>query len=131
MTAAPVGFIGLGNMGGRMTKCIVRAGGAVLGYDVDPDTVGRSGATPAPSVSAVVGGCQNVLMSLPDSHVVESVVLGHDGVLDNVKAGQVVVDLSTSAPASTRRICALLAERGADYLDAGISGEQRRPMSAN
>ncbi len=122
MTKEPVGFIGLGNMGGRMTRCIVRAGGAVLGYDVNPDIIEATGATPAPSVPAVVEGCHHVLLSLPDSHVVEAVVLGPDGVLEHVKAGQVIVDLSTSAPESTRRICALLAERGADYLDAGISG---------
>lgn len=36
MTTSLVGFIGLGNMGGRMSRCIVRAGGAVLGYDLNP-----------------------------------------------------------------------------------------------
>lgn len=61
-------------------------------------------------------------MSLPDSHVVEAVVLGAGGVLEHARRGQVVVDLSTSAPESTRKICVLLAEKGADYLDAGISG---------
>ncbi len=63
-----------------------------------------------------------VLFSLPDSRVVEAIVFGADGVLENVRFGQVLVDLSTAAPESTRRIHDLLAEKGVAYLDAGISG---------
>ena len=122
MTEERVGFIGLGNMGGRMARCIVRAGGSVVGYDPRPGAAGDADASPAPSVGAVTDACDLVLMSLPDSHVVESVVLGQGGVLEHARPGQVVVDLSTAAPDSTRRICALLAEKGCDYLDAGISG---------
>ncbi|MGD0809956.1 MAG: NAD(P)-dependent oxidoreductase [Acidimicrobiales bacterium] len=117
-----VGFIGLGNMGGRMSRCIVRAGGAVLGYDANADVIAAAGARPAATVAEVAGSCDVVLLSLPDSHVVEAVVLGPDGVLSHARPGQVVVDLSTSAPESTKKICALLADKQADYLDAGISG---------
>lgn len=116
------GFIGLGNMGGRMSRCIVRAGGGVLGYDLNAELVQQAGAVPAASVGDVVTKCELVLLSLPDSNVVEAVVLGPGGVLEHVSPGQVVVDLSTSAPASTRKIHALLGEKGAEYLDAGISG---------
>ena len=118
----PVGFIGLGNMGSRMSRCIVRGGGSVLGYDVNPDAAREAGVSAAPSVAAVVSSCDLVLMSLPDSHVVEAVVLGDDGLLAHAREGQVVADLSTSAPESTRRIHQALAEKGVAYLDAGISG---------
>jgi 3-hydroxyisobutyrate dehydrogenase len=117
-----VGFIGLGNMGGRMSRCIVRAGGSVLGYDVNREVIGEAGATAAGSIGEVTDATDTVLLSLPDSRVVEAVVLGADGIVAHVKAGQIVVDLSTSAPESTRMIHAQLAERGAHYLDAGISG---------
>jgi 3-hydroxyisobutyrate dehydrogenase len=63
-----------------------------------------------------------VLMSLPDSTVVEAVVNGDDGVLAGCRAGQVVVDLSTADPASTRTLHGALGDRGVEYLDAGISG---------
>jgi 3-hydroxyisobutyrate dehydrogenase len=121
-TSGPIGFIGLGNMGGRMSRCIVRGGGSVLGYDMNSAMIEASGATAADSVGAVTDGVNVVLLSLPDSHVVEAVVLGDDGVLEHVRAGQVVVDLSTAAPASTRKISALVEAKGATYLDAGISG---------
>jgi len=109
-------------MGGRMSRCIVRAGGAVLGYDVHAEVIGEAGATAAASIAEVVDACETILMSLPDSPVVESVVLGNDGVLQHARGGQIVVDLSTSSPESTRKICTLLEGKGARYLDAGISG---------
>ncbi|MET7399121.1 NAD(P)-dependent oxidoreductase [Dactylosporangium sp. NPDC005572] len=117
-----IGFAGLGNMGGRIAACIVRAGHDVLGYDLRPEHVTAAGARPAGSVGEVAGHSDLVLLSLPDSRVVEAVVLGDDGVLAHARPGQIVVDLSTAAPDSTTRLHRLLAERGAAYLDAGISG---------
>ncbi|MDQ7910461.1 NAD(P)-dependent oxidoreductase [Phytohabitans sp. ZYX-F-186] len=117
-----VGFIGLGNMGGRMTRRLVDAGTPVLGYDTDPGRAAAAGATPAGGVRAVVEQSDVVLLSLPDSPVVERVVLGAGGVLESGRAGQIVADLSTAAPASTVRIHEALAGIGVAYLDAGISG---------
>ncbi|SDZ52398.1 NAD(P)-dependent oxidoreductase [Herbiconiux ginsengi] len=122
MTQDRVGFIGLGNMGGRMTRCIVDTGRTVLGYDAKTENIGAAGAEAAASVADLVAGSDVILLSLPDSRVVEAVTLGDDGVLAQVREGQIVVDLSTSAPASTRGLHARFAERGVAYLDAGISG---------
>lgn len=122
MSDIRIGMIGLGNMGGRMTSRLVDAGHAVLGYDLDTSAAQRQGATGAASVAELVQGVDHVLISLPDSRAVESVVLGDDGVLAHCRQGQVVIDLSTSAPESTQRIAAALAERGVAMLDAGISG---------
>jgi 3-hydroxyisobutyrate dehydrogenase len=121
-----VGFIGLGNMGGRMTRRLVGAGIRVVGYDVRPGQAESVGAAAAESLGEVCDGTEVVLLSLPDSRAVESVVLGSlpeaDGLLSFARPGQVIIDLSTSAPSSTKRIGAALAERGIEYLDAGISG---------
>lgn len=122
MTTSSIGFIGLGNMGGRMTACIVRAGRPVLGFDTRQGAAEEVGAKPAPTAAAVVEECDIVLLSLPDSIVVESVVYSDPTFMDAVRDGQIIVDLSTSAPASTRRIAADIASRGAYFLDAGISG---------
>jgi 3-hydroxyisobutyrate dehydrogenase len=115
-----VGFVGLGNMGGRMTRRLTAAGITVAGYDVRDGQAVAAGAIPVGSPAAACAGSECVLLSLPDSTVVESVVFG--GLLAAAPPGQVIIDLSTAAPASTRRIHAALAERGAEYLDAGISG---------
>jgi len=117
-----VGFIGLGNMGGRMTRCLVNAGLSVLGYDTDAERVKAAGAQVARSVADVAADASVVLLSLPDSKVVEAVVERPNGLLAHCREGQVVVDLSTAAASSTMRLHGLFAERGVQYVDAGISG---------
>jgi 3-hydroxyisobutyrate dehydrogenase-like beta-hydroxyacid dehydrogenase len=113
-------------MGGRMTARLVAAGMTVSGYDVRPDRAAAVGAAAVPSPGAVCAGSECVLLSLPDSQAVEAIVLGGgarpNGLIDFAKPGQVIIDLSTSAPSSTQRIQAALAARGVVYLDAGISG---------
>lgn len=120
--ARRVGFVGLGNMGGRMTRRLVDAGIPVLGYDVRSDLAAEVGARAAATVADVATGSDVILLSLPNTSVVESVVLGEDGLLANASGGQVIVDLSTSAPSSTIALHKRFAERGAEYVDAGISG---------
>jgi 3-hydroxyisobutyrate dehydrogenase len=117
-----IGFIGLGNMGGRMTARLVEKGRPVLGYDVRAGLAEKLGTRPAVSVPEVAEAADIILLSLPDSHVVEAVAGGADGLIAHARAGQVVVDLSTAAPASTQAIHAELAAKGVAYLDAGISG---------
>jgi len=117
-----IGFIGLGNMGGRMATCILRSGRAVLGFDPREGRAAELGLTPAVSVAEVGDRSDLILMSLPDSGVVEGVMLGDDGLLGRLRPGQVIVDLSTSAPSSTVRLAELVAEKGGSYIDAGISG---------
>ncbi len=121
-TRPRVGFIGLGNMGGRMTQRLVGAGVPVLGFDTAPGQAEKMGATAAASAAEVIQNSDYVLLSLPDTKVVEKVVLGENGLLANSREGQIIVDLSTAAPSSTQKIHAKFAERGVQYLDAGISG---------
>jgi 3-hydroxyisobutyrate dehydrogenase len=109
-------------MGGRIARVLVDSGQHVLGYDLSAGNIGACGAEPAASPSAVAAATDLILLSLPDSTVVEHVVLGDGGLIDGLRAGQVVVDLSTASPESTRRISARLAELGVDYMDAGVSG---------
>ncbi len=122
MQQTTVGFIGLGNMGSRMSRHVVQKGHTVLGYDLQPGSAEAIGAQTAASVAVVAQGAELILLSLPDSRAVEAVVLGADGLLAHARQGQLVVDLSTSSPGSTRRLHDLLAQKGAAYVDAGISG---------
>ena len=110
-------MVGLGNMGGRMSARLRAAGYEVLGFDVDP-----SRGAAASSAAEVARTVEVVLLSLPDSTVVEPVVRE---LAEVVRPGQVVVDLSTSSPASTVGLHALLAAREVEFLDAGISGGVR------
>ncbi len=114
-----VGVVGLGNMGGRMARRLVDGGEAVTGYDADPGRAAAAGVTPAASLPALAAEADVVLMSLPDSRVIEAVM---DELEPHLRAGQIVVDLSTAAPDSTVTIGERLASLDVAYLDAGISG---------
>jgi 3-hydroxyisobutyrate dehydrogenase-like beta-hydroxyacid dehydrogenase len=124
MTAqqGPVGMVGVGNMGGRMARRMTEAGYDVRGVDADPARIPASGAKPAGSLAALAADCDVIMLSLPDSTVIESVIRGPHGLLAHARTGQVIVDLSTANPASTRALHNQLAAKGVRLLDAGISG---------
>lgn len=110
-----VGMVGLGNMGGRMARRLVEGGFTVVGHDPVAGRADAASADPA----EVARRARIVLLSLPDSHVVEPVVRA---VLDVAAEGATIVDLSTASPASTRPLHDEALARGVRYLDAGISG---------
>ncbi len=115
-------MVGVGNMGGRITRRMTGAGYDVLAVDADASRIPACGARPAAGLAELAARCDVIMLSLPDSMVIESVIRGPGGLLTYARDGQVIVDLSTANPASTRSLHDDLAERGARYLDAGISG---------
>jgi 3-hydroxyisobutyrate dehydrogenase len=117
-----VGIVGVGHMGSRIGRRILDAGETIVGYDRDSERLEASGIPPAASLEAVAHDADVILLSLPDSRVVEPVVLGEDGLAVHSRRGQVVVDLSTASPESSVRIHEELNSRGVAFLDAGISG---------
>ncbi|HYH31729.1 MAG TPA: NAD(P)-dependent oxidoreductase [Pseudonocardia sp.] len=122
MTDRTVGLVGVGNMGGRMARRLVGAGITVIGFDPRAGAAEAVGARPVADPADVARQAAVVLMSLPDSHVVEPVVRGADGLLAGASPGATLVDLSTSSPASTVRLHAEAAAAGVRYLDAAVSG---------
>lgn len=122
-----IGFIGLGVMGGPMASHVAEAfPGRLLAYDIDPARLERFPAEArAPDLQAVGRGSEIVLLSLPDSRAVESVVSGPGGLLGSMRGGSVVVDTSTTEPPLTQRMARELAERGIEFLDAPVSGGEK------
>jgi 3-hydroxyisobutyrate dehydrogenase len=112
------GIIGAGNMGGRMGRRVTD----IVAFDANAQTLADCGMEAAPSAAELVESVDVVLLSLPDSSVIERVVLGEGGVLAHARVGQVVVDLSTADPRSSVRLHDALAQRQVAFLDAGISG---------
>lgn len=119
MASRTVGFVGLGNMGGRMARRLVGAGITVVGHDPAAGRAEAAGTEPAADPAEVARRAEVILLSLPDSHVVEPVVRA---LLPEAKPGSTVVDLSTASPASTTALHAEAEAAGVRYLDAGISG---------
>jgi 2-hydroxy-3-oxopropionate reductase len=123
--AGKVGFIGIGNIGTPMALNVLRAGYTLVVYDARPqqmEPLAREGAETATSPRDVASRCHTILLSLPNSPIVEQVTLGKDGIAEGAQPGTVVVDLTSGNPPLTASICARLKEKGIDFIDAGVSG---------
>lgn len=118
-----VGFIGLGLMGGGMTKNLVNKGVPVKGYDIDRTAVDRlvsEGGTAASSPADAADGADVVFTMLPNSQHVEGAVFGEKGILETLKPGALYVDSSTIAPDMTDSIGKRLKAKGVTMLDAPV-----------
>ncbi len=151
--AAPVtvvGFVGLGNMGIPMTQRLVAAGYQVRGYDTSQAALdafaghsGEGSATPVRELGAVGDGAAAVILMLPDSDIVERVVLGRTGgaptggapkisepssdgagggLLASLSPGATIIDMSSSDPARTRLLAQEVTAAGVTLIDAPVSG---------
>lgn len=127
----PVGFIGLGIMGLPMAKNLLAAGFPVVAYNRSPakvDLLAGAGAERGESPGDVAARSTVIITCVTASADVEAVILGAEdvpGVLDGVRSGSVVVDMSTISPAVTRDLAAKLADRGVTMIDAPISGGEQ------
>ncbi len=120
-----LGVIGLGNIGEPVCRQLIKEGYELHVYDVNPEAMARledTSARPAESPEALARAADVVLLSLPNSAVVEKIVFGERGLLESMAPGKVLIDTSSSRPSSTRKIARRLAEAGVDMLDAPVSG---------
>ena len=118
-----LGLVGLGNIGEPVCRKLLDAGYEVLVHDASAEAFARledTAAEPAGSLEALATGANVVLLSLPNSDVVEDVV--YSGLLGGLSSGKTLIDTSSSRPGSTRTISAKLAGRGVEMLDAPVSG---------
>jgi len=120
-----VGFIGLGIMGRPMALNLNRAGRWLFVHarrQATMEPLIAAGACACLSPAEVARQADIVFVMVADTPDVEQVILARDGVRDGVHAGSVVVDMSTISPAATRTMAERLRERGAELLDAPVSG---------
>ncbi|WP_323764878.1 NAD(P)-dependent oxidoreductase [Marinovum sp.] len=124
MTKPVIGFIGLGLMGGNMVENLQKRGYELIVMDLNKDAVGRvverGNAREAASAKELTEASDIVMLCLTKSEVVESIVYADDGILAGISEGKVLIDFGTSIPASTRKIGADLAEKGAGMIDAPL-----------
>ncbi|MBM3129551.1 MAG: 2-hydroxy-3-oxopropionate reductase [Chloroflexi bacterium] len=122
-----IGFIGLGIMGKPMSQHLLNAGFPLTVLDLNKSAVDElvaAGARAGTSPKDVAAQSDIVVTMLPDSPQVEEVILGKEGVLEGLRAGALVVDMSTILPSVARRVAQAARAQGADALDAPVSGGQ-------
>ncbi len=127
---ARVGFIGLGNMGAPMVRRLARQGHSLVVYDRRPTAVEAlldcgDAVVGARDVAEVGRACEVVITMLPDAQTVAAVVLASEGepaVAEAMRAGGVIIDMSSSAPSATLALGEVLAARDLHLIDAPVSG---------
>lgn len=120
-----VGVVGLGNIGENLCRCLLGRGFTVTVHDLDPSRAAKladAGAGTAGSPAEVASASDAVVLSLPNSDVVERVVSGEEGLLEGLSERDVVIDTSSSRPPSTRGLAKVLSRSGVAMLDAPVSG---------
>jgi 3-hydroxyisobutyrate dehydrogenase-like beta-hydroxyacid dehydrogenase len=122
---ANLGFVGLGVMGGQMVSRLLDKGHVVTGYNRTRSKAQwliDRGMKFADSPRAVSAAADVTLMMVTNTEAVKSVMDGPDGLLAGLGAGKFLIDMSTVSPAASRALATRVREKGADMVDAPVSG---------
>jgi len=126
-----IGFIGLGIMGKPMAKNLLKAGYSLTVNDLNKDAVAEvvsCGAASAPSAKEVAALSDVVITMLPNSPQVKQVVLGEGGVIESMREGTILVDMSSISPIVSQEVSAALAKKGIVMFDAPVSGGEPKAI---
>lgn len=129
-----VGHIGLGAMGRPIAQNFVASGQSTVVFDADPASqeqflAGHTGIRGATG-PADFADCDVVVLVLPTSDIVDSVVLSDDGLLKHLRPGSTIIDMGSSIPTRTQALAAAAAEKGIAVVDAPVSGGVARARQA-
>ncbi|MEV7025010.1 2-hydroxy-3-oxopropionate reductase [Kitasatospora sp. NPDC093558] len=128
-----IAFVGLGIMGKPMAINLVKAGHDVTGFDLSQasiDAVVAAGGRGAASIAEAVKDAEVVITMVPADPHVEAVILGEGGVLESVKAGTLVIDMSSITPQTSIKVGKAAVEKGVRTLDAPVSGGEAGAVEA-
>src|SRR5205807_1660723 len=122
---ANLGYIGLGAMGGRVTKRLLDAGHTVTGYNRTKSKAQwliYAGMQWADSPRAVAEAADVIFTMVTNTNALEEVFTGPDGILNGLGPGKIYIDMSTVSPHASRMLAEEVAAKGARMLDAPVSG---------
>src|ERR1700736_1960803 len=119
-----IGFVGLGIMGHPMALNLIKGGHELFVYGKRrlPADVREAGATVCDTLQAIAEQAEIVIMMVPDTPDVRSVLFDPGGVAEGLSPGKIVVDMSSISPIETKLFGAEINKKGCDYLDAPVSG---------
>jgi len=120
----PIGFVGVGLMGGPLARNLIRAGKEVLVFDLSEEALKRTldAGTSGKAVASLgdLADCDIVFTSLPMPQHVEGVLLGDDGLLAKLKSGAVHVELSTIDPQTSLKLSDAASAKGIGFLQCTL-----------
>nr|WP_274598942.1 2-hydroxy-3-oxopropionate reductase [Streptomyces albus] len=128
-----IGFIGLGIMGAPMARNLLKAGYEVTAYTLEPEKIEafvKDGGKGASSIAEAARGADVVITMVPASPQVEEAVLHKGGVLDNLREGGLLIDMSSITPQTSIEVAEAARARGIRTLDAPVSGGEAGAIEA-
>ncbi|MBE0496885.1 MAG: NAD(P)-dependent oxidoreductase [Campylobacterales bacterium] len=117
-----IGFIGLGNLGSAVAKRLASQGHDVMVWNRTPAKATALGFPVANSPKALIDACDTVLLCLFDSPAVKAVLTMKEGLLEGMKEGKTLIDLSTNHFEAVLEFHSLVAQTGAAYLECPVFG---------
>ena len=119
-----IGFVGLGIMGHPMALNLIKGRHELLVYGKRrlPADIKEAGAKVCDTLKAIAENSEIVILMVPDTPDVKSVLFDPGGVAEGLSPGKIVVDMSSISPIETKLFAAEINKRGCDYLDAPVSG---------
>lgn len=123
-----IGFVGLGLMGSAMAKNLLSAGYPVLGYDIDPnkmENIQKEGGNAVPAPDQIPAQVDVILMSLPNSYVVNDVVKASLKLFETGRKGLILIDTTTADPILSEELAVQLRGKGIEMVDATVSGTSK------
>ena len=128
-----VGFIGLGIMGKPMVRNLLKAGIATTVYDINAAAVeelANAGAKAAKSPKEAAKGNDVVITMVPNGQIVESLLVGDDGILAGAEKGAIIADMSSVTPVQSKRFAEMAQKAGCRFLDSPVSGGEPGAINA-
>lgn len=132
--AIKVGFVGLGIMGRPMAINLIKAGFELSVYDVFPEAITpvvANGARAASTAADAAKGSEITVTMVQDGPQAEAAILDDGGVLEGSEPGQLIVDMSSIAPAISQKIVPECEAKGVDFIDAPVSGGEPFAISGD
>ena len=129
-----IGFIGLGNAGGKLAGSLIRNGYDTTVHDLDADVVAAfvsRGAKAGESPAALMRDCDAVVTCLPSPAASAAVMEGENGLLSEMAPGKIWLEMSTTDESEVRRLAALVAAKGGETLECPVSGGCHRAATGN
>jgi len=125
-----IGFVGLGQMGRPIAHNLLKDGDELIVIDRTESSFAefQSRGVGTSTDAKALAPCEMIFLCLPNDKVVRSFLFGDEGLVAHLAQGQTIVDLSTITYGATREIADKLSERGVRFLDAPISGMEKRAI---
>ncbi|TCC91624.1 NAD(P)-dependent oxidoreductase [Pedobacter frigiditerrae] len=134
MNTTKIGFIGLGKMGIPMAQNLIKASYELFVYNrsiAKADSLVAEGARFMNNPADLQKQCEVVILMVADDKATKDIITGENGLISSATVGKIIINMSTVSPAISKEMTSLLAQEGAFYIDAPVSGSLKQAIEGS